>query len=74
VTYSRHGYRSLEAAEALAKDGLDVEVIDLRTLKRWISKPLWLRQEDWAPGMRQRSVRKHRLHQRGHDAGQRAGL
>jgi len=33
VTYSRMVYRSLEAAEALAKDGLDVEVIDLRTLK-----------------------------------------
>jgi pyruvate/2-oxoglutarate/acetoin dehydrogenase E1 component/TPP-dependent pyruvate/acetoin dehydrogenase alpha subunit len=33
VTYSRMVYRSLEAAETLAKDGLDVEVIDLRTLK-----------------------------------------
>jgi pyruvate/2-oxoglutarate/acetoin dehydrogenase E1 component/TPP-dependent pyruvate/acetoin dehydrogenase alpha subunit len=33
VTYSRMVYRSLEAAEILAKDGLDVEVIDLRTLK-----------------------------------------
>jgi 2-oxoisovalerate dehydrogenase E1 component len=33
VTYSRMVYRALEAAEALAKDGLDVEVIDLRTLK-----------------------------------------
>ena len=33
VTYSRMVYRSLEAAKALAKDGLDVEVIDLRTLK-----------------------------------------
>ncbi|HEY5271249.1 MAG TPA: dehydrogenase E1 component subunit alpha/beta [Anaerolineales bacterium] len=33
VTYSRMVYRSLEAAEALAKDGLEVEVIDLRTLK-----------------------------------------
>ena len=33
VTYSRMVYRSLEVAEALAKDGLDVEVIDLRTLK-----------------------------------------
>ena len=26
-------YRALEAAETLAKDGLEVEVIDLRTLK-----------------------------------------
>jgi len=33
VTYSRMVFRSLEAAETLAKDGLDVEVIDLRTLK-----------------------------------------
>ncbi len=33
VTYSRMVYRALEAAEALARDGLDVEVIDLRTLK-----------------------------------------
>jgi len=33
VTYSRMVYRALEAAEALAKDGLEVEVIDLRTLK-----------------------------------------
>jgi pyruvate/2-oxoglutarate/acetoin dehydrogenase E1 component/TPP-dependent pyruvate/acetoin dehydrogenase alpha subunit len=33
VTYSRMVYRALEAADALAKDGLDVEVIDLRTLK-----------------------------------------
>jgi 2-oxoisovalerate dehydrogenase E1 component len=33
VTYSRMVYRSLEAAETLALDGLDVEVVDLRTLK-----------------------------------------
>jgi 2-oxoisovalerate dehydrogenase E1 component len=34
VTYSRMVYRSLEAAEILAKEGLDVvEVVDLRTLK-----------------------------------------
>jgi pyruvate/2-oxoglutarate/acetoin dehydrogenase E1 component len=33
VTYSRMVYRALEAAETVAKDGLDVEVIDLRTLK-----------------------------------------
>ncbi len=33
VTYSRMVLRSLEAAEALVKDGIDVEVIDLRTLK-----------------------------------------
>ena len=33
VTYSRMVYRALEAAETLAKDGLEVEVIDLRTLK-----------------------------------------
>ena len=33
VTYSRMIFRALEAAETLAKEGLDVEVIDLRTLK-----------------------------------------
>jgi len=32
VTYSRMVFRSLEAAEMLAKEGVDVEVIDLRTL------------------------------------------
>ncbi|MEA4907460.1 MAG: transketolase C-terminal domain-containing protein, partial [Anaerolineaceae bacterium] len=33
VTYSRMVQRSLEAAEELAQEGIDVEVIDLRTLK-----------------------------------------
>ncbi len=33
VTYSRMVLRSIEAAEILAKEGIDVEVIDLRTLK-----------------------------------------
>jgi 2-oxoisovalerate dehydrogenase E1 component len=33
VTYSRMVYRALEAAEILAKEGLEVEVVDLRTLK-----------------------------------------
>jgi pyruvate/2-oxoglutarate/acetoin dehydrogenase E1 component len=33
VTYSRMVHRGLEAAEALAKEGIDVEVIDLRSLK-----------------------------------------
>jgi 2-oxoisovalerate dehydrogenase E1 component len=33
VTYSRMVLRALEAAEQLAKEGIDVEVIDLRTLK-----------------------------------------
>jgi 2-oxoisovalerate dehydrogenase E1 component len=33
VTYSRMVHRSLEAAEALAAEGISVEVIDLRTLK-----------------------------------------
>jgi pyruvate/2-oxoglutarate/acetoin dehydrogenase E1 component len=33
VTYSRMVLRSLEAAEILAKEGIDVEVIDLRSLK-----------------------------------------
>ncbi len=32
VTYSRMVLRALEAAEALAKEGYDVEVVDLRTL------------------------------------------
>jgi 2-oxoisovalerate dehydrogenase E1 component len=32
VTYSRMVFRALEAAEELAKEGIDVEVIDLRTL------------------------------------------
>jgi len=33
VTYSRMVLRALEAAELLAQEGIDVEVIDLRTLK-----------------------------------------
>jgi pyruvate/2-oxoglutarate/acetoin dehydrogenase E1 component/TPP-dependent pyruvate/acetoin dehydrogenase alpha subunit len=33
VTYSRMVLRALEAAEILAKDGIDVEVVDLRSLK-----------------------------------------
>ena len=33
VTYSRMVHRALEAAELLAKEGIDVEVVDLRTLK-----------------------------------------
>jgi pyruvate/2-oxoglutarate/acetoin dehydrogenase E1 component len=33
VTYSRMVYRALEAAEILAKDGIDVEVVDLRSIK-----------------------------------------
>jgi pyruvate/2-oxoglutarate/acetoin dehydrogenase E1 component/TPP-dependent pyruvate/acetoin dehydrogenase alpha subunit len=33
VTYSRMVHRSLEAAERLAQEGLNVEIIDLRTLK-----------------------------------------
>jgi TPP-dependent pyruvate/acetoin dehydrogenase alpha subunit/pyruvate/2-oxoglutarate/acetoin dehydrogenase E1 component len=33
VTYSRMVFRALEAADILAKDGIDAEVIDLRTLK-----------------------------------------
>ena len=32
VTYSRMVLRALEAAEILAKEGIDAEVIDLRTL------------------------------------------
>jgi len=35
VSYSQMSNRSLEAAELLAKDGLEIEVIDLRTLKPW---------------------------------------
>jgi 2-oxoisovalerate dehydrogenase E1 component len=33
VTYSRMVYRALEAADTLAKEGISVEVVDLRTLK-----------------------------------------
>jgi pyruvate/2-oxoglutarate/acetoin dehydrogenase E1 component len=33
VTYSRMVLRALEAAEILAKEGIDVEVVDLRSLK-----------------------------------------
>ena len=33
VTYSRMVHRALEAADVLADEGIDVEVIDLRTLK-----------------------------------------
>lgn len=33
ITYSRMTYFSLEAADQLAKEGIDVEVVDLRTLK-----------------------------------------
>lgn len=33
ITYSRMVLRALQAAEQLAKEGIDVEVVDLRTLK-----------------------------------------
>jgi pyruvate/2-oxoglutarate/acetoin dehydrogenase E1 component len=33
LTYSRMVHRALEAAERLAEEGIEVEVIDLRTLK-----------------------------------------
>jgi pyruvate/2-oxoglutarate/acetoin dehydrogenase E1 component len=33
VTYSRMVQRALEAAETLAKEGIDIEVVDLRSLK-----------------------------------------
>jgi pyruvate/2-oxoglutarate/acetoin dehydrogenase E1 component len=33
ITYSRMVHRALEAAERLAEEGIEVEVIDLRTLK-----------------------------------------
>jgi 2-oxoisovalerate dehydrogenase E1 component len=33
ITYSRMVHRALQAAETLAEEGIDVEVIDLRTLK-----------------------------------------
>jgi pyruvate/2-oxoglutarate/acetoin dehydrogenase E1 component len=33
VTYSRMTLRALEAAEILAQEGIDVEVVDLRSLK-----------------------------------------
>ena len=33
ITYSRMTYLSLEAADQLAKEGIDVEIVDLRTLK-----------------------------------------
>ena len=33
VTYSRMVYRAMEAAEILAQEGIEVEVVDLRTLK-----------------------------------------
>jgi pyruvate/2-oxoglutarate/acetoin dehydrogenase E1 component len=33
ITYSRMTYLSLEAAEQLAKEGIEAEVVDLRTLK-----------------------------------------
>ena len=33
VTYSRMVWRALEAAESLAQEGIEVEVVDLRTLK-----------------------------------------
>ena len=33
VTYSRQVLHALEAAEILAKEGIDVEVVDLRSLK-----------------------------------------
>jgi pyruvate dehydrogenase E1 component beta subunit len=33
ITYSRMTYLSLEAADQLAKEGIDVEIVDMRTLK-----------------------------------------
>ncbi len=75
VTYSRMVLRALEAAEKLAKEGIDVEVIDLRTLKPLdIDTIVDFGQEDRAAGGRHRSLRKHQLHQRSDGAGERAGL
>jgi len=74
VTYSRMVYRSLEAAEALAKDGLDVEVIDLRTLKPLDINTIVASVK--RPAVWSVSVKPMRipLYQRSHDAGQRTGF
>lgn len=40
VTYSRMVLQALETAEILAKEGIQAEVIDLRTFTRWILRPL----------------------------------
>ena len=37
VAWSHMTLKSLQAAEELAADGIDVEVIDLRTSRRWTS-------------------------------------
>ena len=75
VTYSRMVLRALEAAETLAKEGIDVEVIDLRTLKPLdIDTHRRLGQEDGPAGRRDRGVREHELYQRGHGAGERAAF
>ena len=75
VTYSRMVLRALEAAEILAKEGH----------RRRGDRPAHaqaaghrhdhhLGQEDRPAGGRDRGVREHQLHQRGHGADQRPGL
>ena len=39
VSWSRMAAERLEAAERLAQDGIDAEVIDLRTIARWTGTP-----------------------------------
>ena len=39
VAWSMGMTYALKAAEELAKDGIEAEVIDLRTLARWTSRP-----------------------------------
>ncbi len=75
VTYSRMVHRALEAAEILAKEGIDVEVIDLRTLK-----PLDIDTIIASVKKTGRFVgvigglREHQLHQRSHGPGERPGV
>jgi pyruvate/2-oxoglutarate/acetoin dehydrogenase E1 component len=69
VTYSRQVLNALEAANKLAQEGIDVEVIDLRTLK-----PLDIDTIVTSVKKTGRLVGVTESYQRGHDAGQRAGI
>ena len=75
VTYSRQVLNSLEAANKLAEEGIDVEVIDLRTLKPLDIDTIVtsVKKTGRLVGVTE-SYENTQLHQRSHDAGERASL
>jgi hypothetical protein len=41
LSYGGSRGKTLAAAQALATDGIDAEVIDLRSLRPWMKRPSW---------------------------------